>query len=92
MLILKEYLSLAFYVAVVVFVIFYFKDIEWSLILSVDVAWGYMFFSFIVRMAGLLILPIAWKILLSNFGNKLSNKNYILSMHSPGLDAIFLVK
>lgn len=70
----KRILVTCFYVAVVVFVIFYFKDIEWSLILSVDVAWGYMFFSFIVRMAGLLILPIAWKILLSNFGNKLSNK------------------
>ena len=72
--VLKKALTFCFYVLVVVFVFLYFKDIEWDVLLKVEFNWGMQLGSFLLRMAGLVILPPAWGVLLKSFGDRLSSK------------------
>ncbi len=64
----------AFYLLVLVFIVLYFRDIDWSAIKNVEIAWGFMALSFAVRMAGLLLQPLAWNLQLRPYGNSLPAK------------------
>ncbi len=64
----------AFYLLVLVFIVLYFRDIDWSAIKNVEIAWGFMAVSFAVRMAGLLLQPLAWNMQLRPYGNALPAK------------------
>lgn len=64
----------AFYLLVLVFIVLYFRDIDWSAIKNVEIAWGFMAVSFAVRMAGLLLQPLAWNLQLKPYGNALPAK------------------
>lgn len=64
----------AFYLLVLVFIVLYFRDIDWGAIKNVEIAWGFMAVSFAVRMAGLLLQPLAWNLQLKPYGNALPAK------------------
>ena len=64
----KKIFVWAFYLLVLVFIVLYFKDIDWSAIRSVEIAWGYMALSFAIRMIGLLLQPLAWNRQLQPYG------------------------
>lgn len=64
----------AFYLLVLVFIVLYFRDIDWGAIKNVEIAWGFMAVSFAVRMAGLLLQPLAWNLQLKPYGSALPAK------------------
>ena len=70
----KKVFVWAFYLLVLVFIVLYFRDIDWSAIRNVEIAWGFMALSFAVRMAGLLLQPLAWNMQLKPYGNALPGK------------------
>lgn len=63
---LKKAFLIVFYSLLALFIVFYFKDIDFSLIKDIDIKWGWMLISFVVRMAGLIVLPLSWKIQLDS--------------------------
>jgi uncharacterized membrane protein YbhN (UPF0104 family) len=69
---IKRTLMYAFYVCLIIFLILYFKDIDFTLITNINMRWGWLIASFSVRMVGLLILPISWKIQLGRYNQPLS--------------------
>lgn len=67
---LKKFLTILFYILMIVFIIKYLWGIDFSLIMGVKITWWVIFISFIIRMIGLLISPSSWEALLKRYHGK----------------------
>ncbi len=79
---LKKLFVGLFYAAVIIFIVKYFMELDFSVIKEVEINWIFIVFSTMIRVCSLLILPISWQTLLNNFTVKKLTKDKLYVIYA----------
>ena len=80
--VIRKVLTIVFYILIVVFLVYYFRNIDFEIIKNANYNIFFMLLSFTIRMTGLLIMPYSWEVLIKSYHGKMLDKKKIYKIYA----------